>query len=422
MSDAPLLRYSTSTAPLQAGTPDKPGANAIDITVSSPAGQNVYCDKLDVAVPVSAPDDGGAYFTENPRSSISGKWSIASAQVKTGRELGLAPATNYYHVVFQAPPIPGFDLIDTPLTISISGDLAATPGSILTCPATETSGTTSGKYARKTPQDLTWDTAEPAFYLHNFLSGAPDKPTVPRTKFRTGAEILLTWESNGSEFQLYDGFGTTLYEGTATSCTLAGSTIVNDTTLTLRASVTTGFETSYRCATLTVTITDPTLDDLKVANKLTTVGSNGLIVNGDLTARSALDVSGSTTARGDLYARSNLQVDHDATVFGKANLSALFEEAVRLEPEFSGGGTDYVHVDHDGILVVENTYQGSYGSSEPYIFVMREEWSQGSTIAVNIKGSPSCYTIPVRKGEKWWLANLNSDAADGFRFYWVGFC
>jgi hypothetical protein len=158
MSDAPLLHYTTSTAPLQAGSPDKPATSTIDITVSSPAGQNVYCDKLDVAVPVSASDDGGAYFTENPQSSITGKWGTASAQVKTGRELGLDPATNYYHVIFQAPPFPGADLIDQPLTISITGNLTATPGSKLTCPTTETSGTTSGKYTRKTPQDLTWDT------------------------------------------------------------------------------------------------------------------------------------------------------------------------------------------------------------------------------------------------------------------------
>ncbi|MCG5217748.1 hypothetical protein [Streptosporangium sp. KLBMP 9127] len=423
MSDAPLLHYSTSTAPLQAGTPDKPAANTIDITVSSPAGQKIYCSKIDVAVPISAPDDAGAYFTEPPQSSITGKWSPASAQMKTGQELGLEPATNYYHVIFQAPPIPGFDLIDTPLKISITGNVAATPGSSLACPTTETSGTTSGKYTRKTPQELTWDTAEPVFYLHNFLAGAPDRPTVPRTKFNAGDEVYLTWESNGSEFQLYDGDGTTLYEGPATSYTIPRDKILNDTTFTLRASVTTGFDTSYRCATITVTITNPTLDDLKVANKLTTVGSNGLIVNGDLAAQSSLNVSGSMTAQGDLYARSNLQVDHNATVFGKANLTALFEEAIKLEPVFNRGSTDYVHVDHDGILVIENTYTGEYyGSNAPYIFVLEEDQNTGAIIAVNIKGSPSCYTIPVRKGEKWYLANLNPDASDGFRFYWVSFC
>ncbi|MCG5217328.1 hypothetical protein [Streptosporangium sp. KLBMP 9127] len=283
MPDAPLLHYSTSTAPLQAGTPDKPAANTIDITVSSPAGQKIYCSKIDVAVPISAPDDAGAYFTEPPQSSITGKWSPASAQMKTGQELGLEPATNYYHVVFQAPPIPGFDLIDTPLKISITGNVAATPGSELTCPVTETSGTTSGKYTRKTPQELTWDTAQPVFYLHNFLAGAPDRPTVPRTKFNAGDEVYLTWESNGSEFQLYDGDGTTLYEGPATSYTIPRDKILNDTTFTLQASMTseaqqsTGFHPVYQYATITITINNPTLSQMTVTNGTRTPWIQGAV-------------------------------------------------------------------------------------------------------------------------------------------------
>ncbi|WP_433253022.1 hypothetical protein ACQPYK_08850 [Streptosporangium sp. CA-135522] len=424
MSDAPLLHYSTSTAPLQAGSPDKPAANTIDITVSSPADQNIYCNKIEIAVPISAPDDGGAYFTENPQSSITGKWSPASAQMKTGQELGLEPATNYYHVIFQAPPIPRFDLIDKPLTISITGNVAATPGSTLTCPSTENSGTASGKYTRKTPQELTWDTAKPVFYLHNLLSSAPDKPTVPRTKFNAGDEVYLTWESNGSFFQLYDGDGTTLYEGSATSYTIPSGKILNDTTFTLKASEknAAGFETVDQYATLSINITNPTLDDLKITNKLTTVGSNGLIVNGDLAAQSSLNVSGSLTAQGDMYARANLQVDHNATVYGKANLTALFEEAIKLEPVFDNIRTEYIYAEHDGILVIENTYTGNYyGDDVPYIFVYEGDGEGAATVAVSIKGSPACYTIPVRKGQKWALWNLNSDSYNSFRFYWVGF-
>ncbi|GAA3690681.1 hypothetical protein GCM10022224_065170 [Nonomuraea antimicrobica] len=268
MSDAPLLHYSTSTAPLQAGSPDKPAANIIDITVSSPAGQKIYCNTIDIAVPISAPDDAGAYFTENPQSSITGKWSPASAQMKTGQELGLAPATNYYHVIFQAPPIPGFDLIDKPLTISITGNVAATPGSTLTCPTTESSGTTSGKYTRKTPQELTWDTAEPVFYLHNFLASAPDKPTIPKTKFNAGDKVYFTWESNGDSYHLYDGDGTVLHEGSETSWTIPAGTIANDTTFTLKASKknANGFETVDQYATITITITNPTLSQMTVTN------------------------------------------------------------------------------------------------------------------------------------------------------------
>ncbi|MCF6469409.1 hypothetical protein FAF44_13555 [Nonomuraea sp. MG754425] len=281
MPDAPLLHYSASTAPLQAGSPDNPAANTIDITISSPAGQNIYCDKIDVAVPISEPGDGGAYFTENPQSSIAGKWSPAPAQVKTGRALGLASDANYYHFPFNAPPIPGFDLIDEPLKITITGNLAATPGSVLTCLVTEDSGTTSGHYTRKETQELTWDTAEPVFFLRNFLATAPSEPTIPKTKFNAGDEIYLTWESNGDSYFLYDGDGTILNPDTPSATShLITSAIANDTTFTLKASKknATGFETVDRYVTITVTINNPTL--------------SGLTSTGDITAKAGLDVSG----------------------------------------------------------------------------------------------------------------------------------
>ncbi|MGW4796895.1 hypothetical protein ACWEPC_31180, partial [Nonomuraea sp. NPDC004297] len=154
----------------------------------------------------------------------------------------------------------------------IGGDVVATPGSTLTCPTTETSGTTSGTYSRRTPLDLTWETAEPVFYLHSFLASAPDRPTVPRTKFSAGDEVSLTWESNGSYFQLYDGDGTTLSEGPATSWTVPQGRILNDTTFTLQASMTseaeqsTGIHPAYQYATITVTITNPTLDQVTATN------------------------------------------------------------------------------------------------------------------------------------------------------------
>ncbi|MEV4180615.1 polymer-forming cytoskeletal protein [Streptosporangium canum] len=426
MSGAHLLHYTTTTSPtpLQAGRPDKPAAARIDLTVSSPAGQQIYCEKIDIAVPLSEPEGGGAYFTEQPQAEVTGgNWNPLSVQVKSGQEIGLAATTNYYHVIFEPPDIPGFDLVNEPLQFRITGKLAATTGSGLTCLVTERSGTTSDTETRKDTFELTLSTAEPVFYLHSFLAGAPDKPTIPKTKFNADDKVYLAWESNGSFFQVYDGDGTTLYEGSATSCTIPGGTIVSDTTFTLRASVTTGFGTSYQCATITITITNPTLDDLKVTNKLTTVGSNGLTVNGDLTAQSSLNVSGSLTAQGDMYARANLQVDHNATVYGKANITALFEEAIKIEPVFDNIRTEYIYAEHDGILVIENTYTGNYyGSDVPYIFVYEGEGEGTAAISVSIKGSPACYTIPVRKGQKWALWNLNLDSYSSFRFYWVGFC
>ncbi|WP_220448269.1 hypothetical protein, partial [Nonomuraea diastatica] len=254
---------------LEAGRPDKPPAGRIDLTVSSPAGQQIYCEKIDIAVPASAPEGGGAYFTEKPQGEvIGGNWNPLSFQMKTGQELGLAATTDYFHVIFEPPPIPDSDLVNEPLQFRISGTLAATTGSGLTCLVTEYSGTTSDTYSRKDPLDLTLPTTEPAFYLHNFLSTAPDNPTIPRTKFTAGDAVCFTWESNGSHFQLYDGDGTTLYGGSDTFCTVPEGKVVNDTTFALKASATSGIDsqTTYQYATLTITINNPTLTQITATN------------------------------------------------------------------------------------------------------------------------------------------------------------
>ncbi|MEO3813959.1 hypothetical protein ABGB17_33600 [Sphaerisporangium sp. B11E5] len=244
MSGPNLLHYSTTTSPatLEAGRPDKPAPARIDLTVSSPAGQQIYCQKIDIAVPAGTPE--GAYFTEKPKAEVlGGNWSPLSFQMRTGQELGLAAGAGYYQVIFE-PPIPEFELVNEPLQFRISGTLAAADGSGLACLVTEYSDTTSGSSKRRDPLEVPLPTVEPVFYLHNFLSAAPDNPTVPRTKFTAGDAVHFTWESNGSHFQLYDGDGTTLHEGPETFCTVPQGRIVNDTTFTLQASTTSGTQQS----------------------------------------------------------------------------------------------------------------------------------------------------------------------------------
>jgi hypothetical protein len=406
MPDAPLLHYSTSTAPLQAGTSDKPAANTIDITVSSPAGKNVYCDKIDIAVPVSAPDDGGAYFTENPQSSITGKWSPASAEVKAGRELGLDPATNYYHVVFQAPPIPGFDLIDTPLKITVTGDVAAAPGSTLTCPTTETSGTTSGEYTRKAPQDLTWDTAEPAFYLHSFLASSPDGPTVPQTKYDAGAGVYLTWESNGDSFHLYDGDGTVLHEGGETSWTVPAGTIANDTTFSLKASKKSaaGYQVADQYATITITVNNPTLRALTVTGPLGVYGNltanDGLTVSNGVTADTVEAHSVTVTQYCQVYGDCNVTGDlttEDIVASGDIRLNGslrVYEQAT-LDGALTVGGRLTANGDCDvnGWFSANHDFSVSYGGTEKVTTVGKSGLSIEGDFSVSYDGTQKITTV-----------------------------
>ncbi|MFI6497968.1 hypothetical protein [Nonomuraea typhae] len=434
MADA-LLHYGTSTSPtpLEAGSSDRPSFNTINLTATPPSGQQVYCDKIDVALPASAPEGGGAYFTEVPDGVITGgNWKPPAAQLKSGRELGLAAAQNYFHIVFE-PPVPDLDLVDGTLSFAISGNLATTAtGSPLVCSITETSGTTSGSYSRKGRLDLTLPTGEPVFYLHSLLAVAPDKPTVPRTKFNAGDEVVLSWESNGSAFQLYDGDGTSLYEGVATSCSIPADKVVNDTTYTLKATLTSatpGAQPANLYATLTLTVTNPTLrhvtvieelvaTDLTVPTKLTTSHTDGLRVSGSMTAESTLSVSRKLDAHdvgivGGLSISGGLAVEKDLTVWGKANLRFLFGGAVALTPTLNGSD---IPVYSDGILLVFADLPGRYVAT----FHIKEEGSSDTAYEVNLLGSDTTYTIPLRRGQRWCITNIPPGSVR-FSFYWFSF-
>jgi hypothetical protein len=427
-----LLHYSTSTSPspLQAGSSDKPTSNTINLTVTPPPGQQVYCDKIDVALPASAPDGGGAYFTAPPTGAITGgDWKPPAAQLKSGKELGLAAAANYYHIVFE-PPIPDLDLVASPLSFAISGELASTAaGGSLACAITETSGTSSGSYSRKDRLDLTLSTAEPVFFLHSLLAVAPDRPTVPRTRFNAGDAITLSWESSGTSFQLYDGDGTSLYEGVATTCAIAAGKIVNDTTLILKASLVSTSQPANLYATLTLTVVDPTLSrvtvtgelvtgDLTVPRKLTTTQSDGLRVAGGMTAESSVSVQGSLGTRdvsvgGGLTVSGQLTASQNLTVHGKAYLQSVMAQAQQLRPTLDGND---IPVDSDGIMLVFADMPGRYVAS----FAVKEEGSDETAYEVNMWDADRTYTIPLRNGQRWCINSI-PPGNPRFTFFWFGF-
>lgn len=363
MSGPNLLHYSTTTTPatLEAGTPEKPAPARIDLTVSSPSGQQIYCQKIDIAVPAGTPE--GAYFTEKPKGEvIGGNWSPLSFQMKTGQELGLATGTSYYQLIFE-PPIPEFELVNEPLQFRVSGTLAASGGSGLNCFITEYSDTTSGSSKRRDPLALSLPTVEPVFYLHNFLSTAPDKPTVPRTRFNAGDTVRFSWESNGSYFQLYDGDGTTLYEGPGTFCTVPQGKIVNDTTFTLKAVATSGTQQSddstpaYRYATLTVTITNPTLSGLTSTGDI--AAKSRLAVDGQMTANGGLTVNQLLTANDEVSVRRLLTADSGLTTNGTLNANGSLYVSNQLSA--NGGLSVDGHLSVDGTLDVRDKLTANGG-------------------------------------------------------------
>ncbi|MFE4832546.1 hypothetical protein [Streptomyces sp. NPDC056672] len=378
MPDQPNLllgyRTSTSPAPLQASSPGTPTQGRINLAVTDDQ-QDVYCDQIQIAVPA---DDhgGGAYFTEQPNfSTSSGQWTVASLVQVTGEELGLAQSGKFYRATFRSAD-EEYDLIGDTLDFGLSGPLSASTGP-LAYYLQEHSGTTPDRdgYTKKS-RVLTLTVTEPVFYLHSFLARGEGEATVPRTKFTSGSSVHLTWESNGTYFRLYDGDGDLVQEGPETYCSIGYGVITMDTTFTLVASMSPeteggGFEPIYQYATLTLTITDPTLEGLTVRDDIT--ARSGLDVSGRISAGSDITIDGDATVRSRLYveetlsALGDLSVDGDTTARGRLDVSGYLtvEDSLTANSDLTVNGdltaNGYVTAVSDDKYVRIRELRGPYG-------------------------------------------------------------
>ncbi|MBH0779466.1 hypothetical protein [Nocardia bovistercoris] len=371
MTDPPLLRYAAATSPdpLQASGATTPSENRITIAVFAPEDGPVYCDKIQLAVPKNDVD-GNPYFTQAPNWSCSNAaWEIDTSTDIDDWDIG--GKVQYYRTGFRTVERSD-DRVDYPLNFGIDGILGANTGT-LTCLLREHSGTTD------TPADFTYKQGaltmpvdEQTFYLNNFLARDPGNPNVPRTKFTVGDRIDLTWESNGTAFQLYDGDGSLLTDGAGTQYTVWDG-IDNDTTFTLCATLTSGnaqpqngFEPIYQYATLTVTVTNPILTDLTVAGysgtKLTTADTDGLAVLGSVEVQGECTVEELLSAKGDLivYDEGERKIDtsgtNGLTVLGELYVedNCAIDGSLRTDGDLtvsSDGERKFTTEDTDGIEV-----------------------------------------------------------------------
>lgn len=163
----------------------------------------------------------------------------------------------------------------------------------------------------------------PAFFLDSFRASVPGS-TNPVTEFDNGADIQLTWQSNGTSFTVYAAQDAQpVYQGTAPTCVVRGRT--RATTFILAASVTGGpqggtpypdFETIYLYDALTVTIKNPDETPKSLtAGTMTVSGASNL--RGDATLGNAragtLTVTGASDLKGGLTA-TGLTVTGQATL------------------------------------------------------------------------------------------------------------
>ncbi|MCK9878516.1 hypothetical protein MXD59_22585 [Frankia sp. Ag45/Mut15] len=378
MPDNPLFDYrpATQPSPLEAsGDPDQGTQASINISVGH-RDQTLYADKIVISVPVYA-QDGTAYFTESPRVAVNnGTWQAVALHDQDDQDIILADAQ---HQVFTFHNTDRDDPVDYALTFSVSGLIATATGDPLILQIGEFSGTTPGQFTRKSPRTLTLPVIHPVFYLRNFLSRNPYRPTVPQTRIDAGDSLQLSWESNGTYFWLYDGSGndSPVYEGTDTSWSIPSSTIYNNTTFVLKASAASdgtaeavaaekaaaanGFVSVEQYASLTVTVNNPTLTGLTVSGETTLcgdiTGESSLDVHGTLYAQDNMTVWGTLTAQGALSAQSRVTVDGllnangDLTVGSKLTTEGI--NGARLGEDFEVGEKISTY-GHNGLKVLRD--------------------------------------------------------------------
>jgi hypothetical protein len=415
-----LLAYQPSTrpSPLQVGTATRPAHGVVNISVTAAA--PAYCDSIMLAVPIG--DTGTDLMTKRPAGSVSStKWTVKSDLV-LGRDIGLPGNRTYASVIYRCVS-PTDYLIDYPLTLGLSGDIAREVGQAELV-VFENSGTSPDQSTFQSRQATIGLTkTSPVFYMENFLANEPGKPTVPRTDFAAGDPIDFTWESNGTYYEVYCAEGGTapMYAGTDTRFSLPGGAN-RDTTFTLIASVgaalpedAPGFDRIRRTQALTITVRDPVLApksiDVAGATTLAAVKVDGtLTVDGELIANNRVTVDGElianerVTVDGELIAGEGLTIK--GTLTAREKPVAVQGAGVLVYNKVVTGAESFgVTAPTDGFLVAQ-VVPNQKGYANPGLV-------QLSSGAVVLKATDGAVGMPVSKGAAWSFYCENHGSRDG---------
>lgn len=334
--DTPLLSYQFSTAPipLQVSPDGSQTTSRISLAVFNPT-PGVYCSQIMVAVPVGT--TATDFCVAAPSASVNtGKWTIASLKVVPGHEIG-EESGSYATIIFQCRDADDYKL-GYSLVLSLTGVVNSTVGTFsysiqeLTGPSPDQLTSKVSKHAISKQDAI--------FTLRNFAATAAGAPTVPATRFGNGQGLQLSWDSNGTWFQLYaNGSPAPRYAGPATSYSLPAG-LTADTQFVLVASVSgdpsqdspsPGYQPIYLYDALTLVVSNPDLTPKSItaesdiatqgavtAGQLTTGGAS---VSGQLTVAGATTLSGPATVSGT--AKVSGTTEFTAPVTFRADVSAV---------------------------------------------------------------------------------------------------
>lgn len=444
-----LLDYALSTDPAPIPISTAQVTNQARVNISPSASTPVYCNEIQVAVPVGS-DAPSLFIPNTPVGSVNtNKWNPPTQLLQKGSELWAGLDTNQDYATFTYTCDSIDSLINYNLVFGVFGAVDGAVGDV-EIGIRECSGTDPKNLTPKTG-NFPLSKACPDFYLKNLVATTPDAPTVPSTDFADGAPIRLAWESNGTYFQLFmAGQTAPIYSGTATTCTLSGG-VSRDTTFVLAASMTgspgqdtpqDGYQPIYLYDSLTVSVSNPVLTptSVTVSDTLDVTGTStlGTTNTGALTSSSAtvsgalqasslatggtLNVSGSATigqatVNGTLNATgsaslNNLTVNGLSATSGPVSLFGGSGKLVNAEEDQNQyNSTNLYEVFTDGFVVAQvrspgnsNDLSFAYACIQPCWGPDDGFWVTGGTVGSFDKSigvmnnNPNAITLPVKAG------------------------
>ena len=477
-SDA-LLFYSlpTQPAPLQVSTQSTVANGFLNVVVSA-NGNTVYAGEIDIYLPIGTGE--GALSAAAPVATPNtATWTIAKQSQANLTKLpthirDLQLEADWIWVQYSALPATSANrLIDFDLQFSfnIQGlDTNSGPFKAMIVESANTDGSTNYNSAT-IENDLT--KSSPIFYVDNFIassSGTGHDLNVPVGGFPNGEAFILSWQSNGTLFNIYTTEGTAPIYSDSDTQFLVSAGISKDTTFILQAQVTggpesgtpaPGFETIYLYKALTVTCNNSDLTPKSINNATTIVSTGNISTQANLSA-SLLTSTGTLNTTGlatlnSAQVTNNLTVANPATngsltVYGPTNLQGTAQISAQTSltggVTISGGSVNALGFTNltsgsstysqaytaqtDGVVVGYCPYPANNYSSicVYWIFIVSGSMTAGAVggnLASTAGGisNPATITLPVKKGESFtvysttWQFNQVS-VTTTFNFYPVG--
>ncbi|HEY5787947.1 MAG TPA: hypothetical protein VIT65_24565 [Microlunatus sp.] len=428
-------RFATAPAPLAIALGRTPATGVI--TAEALAGDDsVYCSEILVFVRIG-PDPVDLSETTPDASVSTGRWAITDTRIVHGDDLGLLTG-DYAQFTFDARD-PADYLIDYSLVLGLTAAVNHAAGTFEYL-VRETSGASrDAMIERQTSFSL--EKRPPQFFLQNLVATAPEAPTVPRTAFANGAPVRLSWESNGTWFQLYLPSQTTpLYAGAATAYTLPAG-LTSDTTFVLAGAMTGnssgdtpsgGYRTLFLYEALTLGVSGADLAPRSVT-------ATGALAGATVTAAS---VAAGSVATGTVTASART-TSQDLTVTGTADLhdlsttgtttladatvsthlvGATADMSLMAQPMFLPNRNAWYQAPTDGFVVGWASNQGHDLACA--ISASTGEVRAAATAAWFIMANPmrpvygdASFVLPVRKGDRFVVNGPNDRDV---RFVWQG--